>query len=255
MTGRDGPLGFEPEAPAPAPAPPAARRPPAGGGPVAGHRYAWLLGIAAILAVAALTIHSARPDAPRATGVPAGEPLPAFAVVLATSDVVCDDEADPCDANVAASGAHVSGSSAGSRPACEVRGPTVLNVCELTERGPLVLSLTASRGASCLDAADRLKPLARRHRGLQVALVAIGGGLEALRTSVRTRGWSFPVGWDRDGILAGVYGVAACPYVTVARWRGRVQGTLVAAPAASGGELERLVDAAVAASRRAGWRP
>jgi len=255
MTGRDGPLGFEPEAAAPSPPPPPPR-PPATGGPVTGHRYAWLLGVVAILAVAALTIHSARPDVPRATGVPAGERLPPFATVLATSDVVCDDERDRCDANVNAStsGAGANGG-AGRRPACEVRGPTVLNVCELTERGPLVLSLAASRGASCLDAADRLEALARRHPGLRVALVAIGGGLEELRASVRRHGWSFPVGWDRDAILGSVYGVAACPYVTVARWRGRVQGTLVGAPATSGGELDRLAAAAVAASRRAGWRP
>jgi hypothetical protein len=226
----------------------------AGSGPVAGQRYAWLLGIVAILAVAALSIHSARPGAPRAAGLPAGATLPPFAVVRATSDVVCDDDDDPCDANVAASGARVRGG-AGGRPACEVRGPTVLNVCELTERGPLVLGFAASRGASCLDAWERLTPLARRHRGLQVALVAIGGDLEELRASARRRGWGFAVGWDRDGILASVYGVAACPYVTVTRWRGRVQGTLVGADAASGGELERLVRAAVAASQRAGWRP
>jgi len=221
-------------------------------GGVTGHRYAWLSGILAILAVAALSIHSARSELPRATGLPAGDPLPPFAVVRATSVVVCDDEDDPCDANVAASGARVR---AGSRPACEVRGPTVLNVCELTEQGPLVLGLAASRGASCLDAFDRLSSLARRHRGLQVAVVAIGGGLDDLRASVRERGWSFGVGWDRDGILASVYGVAACPYVTVARWRGRVQGTLVGADAASGGELDRLAAAAVAVSRRTGWRP
>jgi hypothetical protein len=223
--------------------------------PVAGHRYAWLLGIVAIVVVAALSIHSARPDAPRAAGLPAGAVLPPFAVVRATSGIVCDDDDDPCDANVAASGARAGGR-AGRRPACEVRGPTVLNVCELTERGPLVLGLAAARGASCLDPLqERLTPLARRHRGLQVALVAIGGGLEELRASARSRGWSFPVGWDRDGILAGLYGVAACPYVTVARWRGRVQGTLVGAHATSATAIERLVRAAVAASRRAGWRP
>ncbi|MEA2193593.1 MAG: hypothetical protein QOG42_27, partial [Solirubrobacteraceae bacterium] len=94
---------------------------------VSGHRHAWLLGIAAVLVIAALTIHSARPDAPSASGLRAGERLPPFAVVLATSDAVCDDEDDPCDANVAASGARVQGG-AGGRPACEVRGPTVLNV-------------------------------------------------------------------------------------------------------------------------------
>lgn len=252
MSDAGGPFGFDPE-PAqdderprlPAPAPP-----PAGG--VSGHRYAWLLGIAAILAVAVLSIRAAQPDAPLATGVPAGERLPPFAVVLAGSDVACDDDADPCDANVARGAGQ---GEAGRRPACEVRGPAILNVCELAERGPLVLGLAVSRSTSCLDAGDRLEPLARRHRGLRIALVAIGGELEALRGSVRKRGWSFPVGWDRDGILVGVYGVAACPYLTVVRWRGRVQGTLVGARAAVGGELDRLAGAAVAASRRAGWRP
>ncbi len=224
------------------------------GGGVSGHRYGWLVGIVAVVAVAALSIHSAGRDAPGATGLRPGERLPPFAVVRATSDIVCDDDADPCDANVAASSGRAR-PEAGRRPACEVRGPTVLNVCELTERGPLVLGLSASRSAECLDTGDRLEALARRHRGLQVALVAIGGGLDELRASVRGRGWRFAVGWDRDGILASVYGVAACPYVTVARWRGLVQGTLVGGRAAAGGELERLAGAAVAASRRVGWRP
>jgi hypothetical protein len=247
MSAGDGPLGFDPE-PDPERATPEAPRGPAPAAPpgrITGHRYAWLLGIAAILAVAAVSIHGARPDAPRANGVPAGEALPPFAVVRATSSLVCDDD-DPCDANVAR---------AGRRPACEVRGPTVLNVCELAEQGPLVLGLAASRSADCLDAFDRLHVLERRHPGLQVALVAIGGGLEELRDSARRRGWSFSVGWDRDAILAGVYGVIACPYVTVARWRGRVQGTLVGDAVSSRGELERLAGAAVAVSRRAGWRP
>lgn len=262
MSGGSGPLGFDPEpgdddAPereASAQRTPAPGRSAAPAGVISGHRHAWLLGVVAILAVAALSIQSSRPEAPSATGVPAGERLPPFAVVLATSDAVCDDDDDPCDANVAASGARVQ-SSAGRRSACEVRGPTVLNVCELNERGPLVLGLAASRGASCLDAWDRLEPLARRHRGLQVALVAIGGGLGELRESVRRHRWSFPVGWDRDGILASVYGVAACPYVTVARWGGRVEGTVVGTGADFGGELDRLAGAAVAGSRRAGWRP
>jgi hypothetical protein len=39
----------------------------------------------------------------------------------------------------------------------------------------------------------------------------------------------------------------------VARWRGRVQATLLGPGA--GATLEREVERAVAASRRAGWRP
>ena len=252
MSTGDGPRGVEPEPEraARAEAPPPRTPPPPGR--VGGYRHAWLLGIVAILAIGAFSIHSARPDAPRASGVRAGEVLPPFAVVRATSGVVCDDDDDPCDANVAR---RPNQGGAGRRPACEVRGPAVLNVCELYERGPLVLGLAAGRGARCLDTFERLEVLARRHPGMQVALVTIGGGLSELRGSVRTRGWSFPVGWDRDAILAGVYGVAACPYFTVARWRGRVQGTLIGLDAISGGELERLTAAAVAASRRAGWRP
>jgi hypothetical protein len=218
-------------------------------------RYAWPLGIAAILVAGGLMINAARPAGPGAVGLPAGAQLPPFAVVLATSDIVCDSDEDPCDANVAASGGRDHGE-AGRRPACEVRGPTVLNLCELTERGPLVLGLLATREAGCVGKLDRLEALRRRHRGLQVAVVSIRGGLEDLRQLVRDRRWSFPVGWDRDGVLASLYGVATCPYVAVARWRGRVQATLPGrAGSVSDGDLERRVEGAVAASRLAGWKP
>jgi hypothetical protein len=218
-------------------------------------RYAWLLGIAAILVAGVVMINAARPADPGAIGLAAGAQLPPFAVVLATSDIVCDSDDDPCDANVAASGARDHGD-AGSRPACEVRGPTVLNLCELTERGPLVLGLLATREAGCVGELDRLEALPRRHRGLQVAVVSIRGDLEELREVVRDRRWSFPVGWDRDGVLASLYGVATCPYVAVARWRGRVQATLPGrAGSVSDRELERRIDGAVAASRQTGWKP
>jgi hypothetical protein len=213
-------------------------------------RYAWLLGIAAILVAGGLVIGSTRPAGPGAAGLPAGAQLPPFAVVLAGSDAVCDSEDDPCDANVARKPGH---GDAGRRPACEVRGPTILNLCALTERGPLVLGLMATRDGGCAGAFDRLASLPRRHPGVQVAVVSIRGGLEELRQVVRERRWSFPVGWDRDGVLASLYGVAACPYVAVARWRGRVQSTLVGRTA--GDELERSVAAAVLASRRSGWKP
>ncbi|MGH2900815.1 MAG: peroxiredoxin family protein, partial [Solirubrobacteraceae bacterium] len=215
-------------------------------------RYAWVLGIAAILAAGLLVIGSTRPDGPGAVGLPAGSQLPPFAAVRASSDIVCDSDDDPCDVNVAASGAHV-GSEAGSRPACEVRGPTVLNVCELVERGPLVLGLVATRDAGCVRSFDAFTALTRRHRGLQVAVVGIRGGLEELRRVARERRWTFAVGWDRDGALASLYGVATCPYIVVARWHGGVQATLLgsAAPA----ELEHQSARAVQASRRAGWRP
>jgi hypothetical protein len=215
-------------------------------------RHAWLVGIAAVLAVGFLVVASTRPAGPGAGGLPAGAQVPPFAVPLATSDVVCDSDDDPCDANIAASGAGDQGE-AGSRPACEVRGPTVLNLCELTERGPLVLGLMATRDADCVASFDPLEALPRRYPGLQVAVVSIRGELDDLRAVVRARRWSFPVGWDRDGALASLYGVATCPYVIAARWRGRVQATLLGT--ASRAELERAARRAVAASRSARRTP
>jgi len=207
-------------------------------------RFAWVVGFVAVVVVAALSIHGARPDAPDARGLKAGVRLPPFAVPLATSDIVCDDADDPCDANVASATGQ---GEAGNRPACAVRGPTILNVCQINERGPLVLGLIASRAASCTSVFDRLATIARGRPGLQVAAIVIGGSLSDAREVIRERGWRHPVGWDRDGALAALYGVAACPYFTVARADGRVQGTLTGP--FSSEELGRLADAAIAASR------
>lgn len=216
------------------------------------HRHAWVVGIAAVLVAGVLVVGATRPPGPGAAGLAAGTQAPPFAVVLATSRAECDSDDDPCDANVAASGAR-DGGEAGSRPACEVRGPTVLNLCELTERGPLMLGLMATRGADCLASLDGLSDLPGRHPGLQVALVSIAGELDDLREVVAARRWRFPVGWDRDGVLAGLYGVVTCPHVVAVRWGGRVAATLLRSVAPA--DLQREAGRVVAASRAAGWRP
>lgn len=216
------------------------------------HRRAWVVGIAGVLVAGFLVIGSTRPAGPGAVGPASGAQAPPFAVVLATSGVECDSDDDPCDANVAVdSGA--GGGEAGGRPACEVRGPTVLNLCELTGRGPLVLGLMATRVAGCVASFDGLQALPGRHPGLQVALVSIRGDLDDLREVVAARRWSFPVGWDRDGALAGLYGVVTCPYVVALRRGGRVGATLLGS--FSPADLERQAERVVAASRAAGWRP
>jgi len=221
---------------------------PARQGPAHAGRYGWLLGLVALVVIAFVVLNGARTAGPGARGLPTGARLPPFAAPLATAGVDCDEPRDPCDANVATRAGQ---GSAGSRPACAVRGPQVLNVCELAERGPLVLAFLATRGGDCAAELDRVDRVARRHPGLQVAAVGIRGDLGELRAIVRRHGWRFPVGWDRDGILANLYGVAVCPHITYARWHGRVQGTSLGA--ASERELERRIDDTLAASRRAGW--
>jgi hypothetical protein len=173
--------------------------------------------------------------------------MPPFAAPL-TSAGGCDRPEVPCDANVATRAGQ---GSAGGRPACDVRGPQILNLCELFERGPVVLAFLATRGGDCADELDRLDRVAARHPGVQVAAVGIRGDLARLRVIAATHRWRFPVGWDRDGILANLYGVAVCPHITYARWHGRVQSTSLGAVGER--ELDRRVEAVVAASTRAGW--
>jgi hypothetical protein len=213
-------------------------------------RYGWLLGAVAVVVIAVVLVNGVGTSGPGARGLPPGAQLPPFAAPLATSAIRCDSPRDPCDANVATRAGQ---GSAGSRPACVVRGPQILNLCALTERGPVVLAFLATRGGDCAGELDRLDRVAARHPGVQVAAIGIRGDLGQLRDVVSAHRWRFPVGWDRDGILANLYGVAVCPHITYARWHGRVQSTSLGAIAEP--QLDRRIEAAVAASRRAGWRP
>ena len=62
---------------------------------------------------------------------------------------------------------------------------------------------------------------------MRFAAVSVRGDHEALRRTVRERGWRLPVGYDHDGAVANLYGVAVCPTVTFAARGGEVAGTAV----------------------------
>src|SRR6185503_19449858 len=117
--------------------------------------------------------------------------------------------------------------SAGSRPACQVRGPDILNVCQLWERGPVALAFFATRGAACEGQLDLLQSVRKDFPRIAMAGVAIRGDRGDLRADIRRHGWRFPVGYDRDGALANLYGVAVCPQITLADRGGRVVKTLI----------------------------
>jgi hypothetical protein len=249
----DGPLGFdaddEESPPGPSPAEREEDRREARRWLVGSANYAWLLAVAALVVLAIVAINGISTSGTGARGIRVGAKLPPFAVPLAQSNIACDGPDAHCDANVATRPGQ---GAAGARPACDVRGPTILNLCALTERGPVVLGFLATRGGDCADTYDKLGAVERRHPGVHVAVIGVRGDLGDLRTVVRDHRWTFPVGWDRDGILANLYGVAVCPHIVYARWPGRVDSTSLGD--VSPRELERRVDAAVAASRRAGWK-
>ncbi|HEY8584570.1 MAG TPA: TlpA disulfide reductase family protein [Capillimicrobium sp.] len=238
-----GPLDFPDGPPEEAPPPkPRSAATPAPRPPGAS-RYGWFVGVVVLLVIAIVSLNAVGDDRVRATGVAEGGKLPPFAAPLALSDL-------EGDVNVAQ---RPDSGDAGDVPACEVRGPEVLNVCELAERGPVVLGFLATQGGDCTDEFDRLDRVRRDFPNVGVAVVGLQGDRDELRAMIAEHGWGFPVGYDADGILVDLYGVAVCPHVTFAYPGGEVRGTVLGAETESAlrGRFERLV----AASRERGWRP
>lgn len=166
-----------------------------------------LIGVLVIAVMVYIVLNTLRTEGPGSRGVAAGSRLPPFAAPLALSDL-------EGDANL-------------SDKACSVRGAKILNVCQLAERGPVVLAFFAEPSQRCddeIDALDRLRPDFPR---VQFAAVAIRGDRGNLQDRIRAHGWRLPVGWDRDGAVANAYAVAVCPAITLARRGGTVVRTLL----------------------------
>jgi len=179
-------------------------------------RWGWLVGAATLAAIALVTLNTLGGDAGGgSTGLPPGTRVPPFAAPLATGDLAGD-------VNIAT---RPDQGSAGRRPACDVRGSDILTVCPRTQREPLVLAFLATRGGDCTGTLDQLQRVHARHPGLAVAAIAIRGDRDGLRRLIAAHRWTFPVGYDHDGVLAGLYGVAVCPHVAFARPGGIVVGT------------------------------
>lgn len=181
--------------------------------------HAVLIGIALLVGLGLLgvvLVPQAR-DGGGLRGPAPGSALPVFAAPLATGGV-------RGDANVS----QTSGDSqaAGPRPACEVRGPGILNLCELRRR-PLVLAFIVTQGAECASQLDVIERVRRDFPEVAFAAVVSGDSHEEVEAIVRRRMIGFPVAVDPDGALVNLYGIAACPTTTVARRGGRVVGTEV----------------------------
>jgi AhpC/TSA family protein len=178
-----------------------------------------LVGVVVFAVMVYIVLNTLRTEGPGSRGVEAGTPLPPFAAPLALSDL-------DGDANV-------------SGKACSVRGAEILNVCELAERGPVVLAFFAEPSERCDDEVSALDRLRSRYPGVQFAAVAIRGDRGKLQARIRAHGWKLPVGWDRDGAVANAYAVAVCPAITLARRGGTVTKTLLGSQ--TDAQLERAI--------------
>jgi hypothetical protein len=141
--------------------------------------------------------------------LPSRWPLPQFAVPAAAGEL-------EGDANVAQDDCETSAipcpDDAQRTPACRVDLPEAIRVCDLFDR-PLVISFWFSKGGDdCVQQQDVVQRASRRYRG-RVGFLSldIRDDRDTVRDLIRQRGWTMPVGYDRDGAVAGLYGVGLCP--------------------------------------------
>jgi hypothetical protein len=135
-------------------------------------------------------------------------PLPEFAVPAAAAKL-------EGDANVAQDDCESSRVPCpdGDRraPACEIDTAGAIRVCDLFER-PLVLSFWFTKGDDCAEQQDVVGDLAASYRG-RVGFLSLNvrDDRDTVRELIREHGWEMPVGYDRDGAVASLYGVGGCP--------------------------------------------
>jgi len=216
---------------------------PGGAGGVSGPHYGRYVGLLAIVILLLITINTIATKPNGAAGIAPGQALAPFAVPLATGSL-------RGDANIAT---QPDQGSAGRVPACSVRRPDVLNICQLYEQGPVVLALFVD-GGSCSAILPELQALSSGYPEVRFAAVAVKPDRGALRGELRRRGITVPVGVDEDGALVALYKDASCPQLSFAYPGGIVQSrALLSQPSAA--TLRGRVQQLLSASRARGWRP
>jgi thiol-disulfide isomerase/thioredoxin len=209
--------------------------------------YTALVGLVfiAVIAVAAVNLLSNDDTGVLGSGSERDQPLAQFAVPDARSDL-------EGDANIAQDDCEVPGIPCpeGDRrtPACEVQVPGAIRVCDLFDR-PLVLSFWFTRGGDCEAQEDVFESVYRRYRDrVNFLAIDVRDGTDEVRRLIAERGWTHPVGLDRDGALSNLYRVGGCPTFVYAYPGGILQHTSI-------GELDDReffanVDALLAATER-----
>jgi hypothetical protein len=203
-------------------------------------RYVAAIGILAFVGVLAWLL-IAKPHS--LGGIEPGSTAPPFAVPLATGGL--DGAADVA--------VHAHEGLRGNVPACRERGPGILNLCELYERGPVALALFID-GGSCPAVLSQMQRAAVRFPDVSFAAVAVKGERASLRRLVHRRRLTIPVGFDEEGALAGLYKMVSCPQLSFIYPGGVMQSKpLLEAPSTS--KLAGRVSALLTASTARGWKP
>lgn len=224
-------------------------------------RYSIFVGLLFVAVIAIATLHTLNGgNGGRTLGLdrfPAHWPLPAFAVPAAAGTL-------EGDANIAQDDCSTSAvpcpEESRREPACRISTRGAIRVCDLFDK-PLVISFWFSKGEGCVEQQDVVESAFRRYRG-RVGFLSldIRDDRDSLRELVQKRGWTMPVGYDRDGAVATLYGVGGCPTMAYVYPGGTLQdasiGDLTTAQLdARIGALMKATRAAEAAPQRAAAAP
>ncbi len=174
-------------------------------------RYSIFVGLVFVALVAIAAINTLGGDGGDILGLDRQDDrwaLPEFAVPLAGGGLEgdanlaqddCEQAAVPCPDD------------ARRTPACQLATPGALRICDYFDR-PLVISFWFTKGGDCTAQQDVVDAVYRRYRGrVNFVSLDIRDDRDELRELVRDHGWRMPVGYDRDGAVAGLYRVGVCP--------------------------------------------
>lgn len=211
-------------------------------------RYSLLVGLIFAVVIVIATINTLGGGDEETLGLDEREarwPLPEFAVPRA--------EGGPeADANVAQDDCETSQTpcpeSAQREPACRIDTAGAIRVCDYFDR-PLVISFWFSRGGdTCVEQQDVVDRVDRRYGG-EVSFLSLDvrDDRDTVRDLIRRRGWRMPVGYDRDGAVAGLYRVGLCPTFAYVYPGGTLQEASVGE--LTQGQLEARVEQLLRATR------
>jgi len=197
--------------------------------------YTWVVGVAAVIAIAVVSLKTL-PNAGVAThGPTVGKPVPRFAAPSASGTI-------DGDANIKQSARDTAAPN--KVPACDVHGPGVINVCEL-ERRPLVITFIGPGTAECDAYVNRLQRLSSAFRETTFLTVVSGRPRSAVAALARRNGWTTPVAVDRNFALEERYRVSLdfCATTTFASKGGVVRSNAVPAQKSSDAALRDAIRA------------
>jgi hypothetical protein len=219
------------------------------------NRYSIYVGIAFLVVIGIATVNTFNTERGGVLGgdaTEAGEALAEFAVpeLLGGADADanvfqddCESSQNPCPPDDQRT------------PACQVELPHVLRVCDFFDR-PLVLSFWFDTPDDCPPTQDAIDAASRRWRGeVNFLSIAVRGDRDELEEVVGDRGWTLPVGWDRDGAVSNLYRIGVCPTVAFVRTGGVLEAAKIGSDELVSEQLDADIERLVRVSERLAESP